>query len=185
MIHLLDHQGNNICSKTLQAHTVAVNQISIDQNGDFIGSCSDDGKVFIYGLYSTENNHDMRMERLVKSIALDPNYYKTGSGRKFITGKIYSILFFFQNLYSILILKRILSIFVFRRTILGDSKLILYEKTFLSRIKSTVLCEAKGGVRSISWIGQYVAWASDTGVRIYDFNAKCSLGLLQWSRSSE
>ena len=68
-IHLLDHQGNNIQSKSLQAHTVAVNQISIDHNGDFIASCSDDGKVFIYGLYSTENNHNMSMGRSVKSIA--------------------------------------------------------------------------------------------------------------------
>lgn len=86
MIHLLDHQGNNIQSKTLQAHIVAVNQISIDHNGDFIASCSDDGKVFIYGLYSTENNHNINLGRLVKSIAIDPNYYKSGSGRKFITG---------------------------------------------------------------------------------------------------
>ncbi|XP_046741986.1 vacuolar protein sorting-associated protein 41 homolog isoform X1 [Diprion similis] len=150
MIHILDHKGNIIRSKTLQAHTVAVNQISIDQNGDFIGSCSDDGKVVIYGLYSTENNHNMSMERLVKSIALDPYYYKTGSGRRFLT---------------------------------GDSKLILYEKTFLSRIKPTILCEAEGGVRSISWAGQFVAWASDTGVRIYDLSAKCSLGVIQWTRS--
>ncbi|XP_043786040.1 vacuolar protein sorting-associated protein 41 homolog isoform X3 [Apis laboriosa] len=128
MIHLLDHQGNNIQSKSLQAHTVAVNQISIDHNGDFIASCSDDGKVFIYGLYSTENNHNMSMGRLVKSIAIDPNYYKSGSGRRFIT---------------------------------------------------------EGGVRSIAWISHFVAWASDTGVRIYDLNARCSLGLIKWSKSAD
>lgn len=86
MIHLLDHQGNNIESRTLQAHTVAVNEISIDQKGDFIASCSDDGKVFIYGLYNRENNHNMNLGRLVKSIAIDPSYYKSGSNRKFITG---------------------------------------------------------------------------------------------------
>ncbi|XP_043598277.1 vacuolar protein sorting-associated protein 41 homolog isoform X1 [Bombus pyrosoma] len=152
MIHLLDHQGNNIQSKSLQAHTVAVNQISIDHNGDFIASCSDDGKVFIYGLYSTENNHNISMGRLVKSIAIDPNYYKSCSGRRFIT---------------------------------GDDKLVLYEKTFLSRMKLTVLCDAEGGVRSIAWIGHFVAWASDTGVRIYDLNAKCSLGLIKWIRSTD
>lgn len=89
MIHLLDHQGNNIQSKSLQAHTVAVNQISIDYKGDFIASCSDDGKVYIYGLYSTENNHNMSMGRLVKSIAIDPNYYKNGNGRRFITGNYF------------------------------------------------------------------------------------------------
>ncbi|KAI4491843.1 PREDICTED: vacuolar protein sorting-associated protein 41 homolog [Polistes canadensis] len=152
MIHLLDHQGNNIQSKSLQAHTVAVNQISIDHNGDFIASCSDDGKVFIYGLYSAENNHNLNLGRLVKSIAIDPNYYKSGSGRKFIT---------------------------------GDDKLILYEKTFLSRIKPTVLSEAIGGVRSVAWAGQFIAWASDTGVRVYDLNARCSLGLIKWTKTDE
>jgi len=95
MIHLLDHQGNNIKSKMLQAHTVAVNQISIDYNGDFIASCSDDGKIFIYGLYSTENNHNMSMGRLVKSIAIDPNYK---SGRRFITGSVLN----FNNIHDII-----------------------------------------------------------------------------------
>ncbi|XP_029675831.1 vacuolar protein sorting-associated protein 41 homolog isoform X2 [Formica exsecta] len=152
MIHLLDHQGNNVKSKTLQAHTVAVNQISIDHNGDFIASCSDDGKVFIYGLYSTEDNHNMSMGRLVKSIAIDPNYYKSGSGRRFIT---------------------------------GDDKLVLYEKIFLARMKPTVLCEAEGGVKSVAWSGRFVAWASDTGVRVYDLDARCSLGLIKWSRTPD
>jgi hypothetical protein len=44
-------------------------------------------QVFIYGLYSTENNHNMVIGRLVKSISIDPNYYKSGSGRRFITGE--------------------------------------------------------------------------------------------------
>ncbi|XP_076655812.1 vacuolar protein sorting-associated protein light [Halictus rubicundus] len=152
VIHLLDHQGNNIKSKSLQAHTVAVNQISIDQNGDFIASCSDDGNIFIHGLYSPENNHKMNIGRLVKTIAIDPNYYKSNSGRRFIT---------------------------------GDDKLVLYEKTFLSRMKLTMLCEAEGGVRSVAWIGQFVAWASDIGVRVYDLNARCSLGFIKWTRSAE
>ncbi|KAK7789046.1 hypothetical protein R5R35_010545 [Gryllus longicercus] len=154
MIHLLDHQGNNIRGKELRAHSVAVNQISIDQNGDFIASCSDDGKVFVYGLYSTENNHDMVIGRLVKSVAIDPNYFKAGSGRRFVT---------------------------------GDERLVLHEKTFLSRlkssVKSTVLCEAEGGVQNIKWNGQFIAWASDIGVRVYDVDAHCSLGLIKWTRN--
>lgn len=175
MIHLLDHQGNNIESKTLQAHTVAVNQISIDYNGDFIASCSDDGKVFIYGLYSTENNHNMSMGRLVKSIAIDPNYYKSGSGRRFITGISLSVpLAFIKNLSDG-------KLMIFS----GDDKLVLYEKTFLSRMKQTVLCEAEGGVRSVAWTGHFVAWASDIGVRVYDINARCSLVLIKWTKSAE
>ncbi|XP_066597846.1 vacuolar protein sorting-associated protein 41 homolog isoform X2 [Prorops nasuta] len=152
MVHLLDHQGNKIKSKTLQEHSVAVNQLSIDQKGDYIASCSDDGKVYIYGLYNTENNHTLSMGRLIKSIAIDPCYYKTGSGHRFIT---------------------------------GDDELVLYEKTFLSRMKSTILCKAEGGVKSIAWSGHFVAWASDIGVRVYDLNAKCSLVLITWSRSGE
>lgn len=80
-------------SITLQAHTVAVNQISIDRKGDFIASCSDDGKVYICGLYNGENNDNMSLGRLVKSIAIDPSYYKGGNNRKFITGFIFKYSF--------------------------------------------------------------------------------------------
>lgn len=52
-------------------------------------------------------------------------------------------------------------------------------------MKLTVLCEAEGGVRSIAWTDQFVAWASNTGVRVHDLNARCSLGLIKWSRSLE
>lgn len=83
---LLDHQGN--CINEFRAHTVAVNQISIDSNGDFIASCSDDGKVFIHGLYSQDNNHNINVGRLVKTIALDPNYHKPGSGGRFFVGTL-------------------------------------------------------------------------------------------------
>jgi hypothetical protein len=51
-------------------------------------------------------------------------------------------------------------------------------------MKSIILWEAEGGVRSVSWTGQFVAWASSTNVRVYDLNAKCSLGLIKWSGTS-
>ena len=58
--------------------------------------------------------------------------------------------------------------------ITGDDKLALYEKTFLSRMKSKLYCaKAEGGVRSVAWIGHFVAWASDIGVRVYDL--KCQI----------
>jgi len=67
----------------------------------------------------------------------------------------------------------------------GDERLVLHEKTFLSRLKSTVLYEAEGGVQNIKWNAQFVAWASDIGVRVYDINARCSLGLIKWNRNPE
>lgn len=93
VIHLLDHEGNTVPigsqegeSKELQAHAVAVNAISVDANGDYIASCSDDGRVCVRGLYSSDNAHSLALGRQVKCVALDPLYYKSGSGRRFLTG---------------------------------------------------------------------------------------------------
>ncbi|XP_017786733.1 PREDICTED: vacuolar protein sorting-associated protein 41 homolog [Nicrophorus vespilloides] len=146
-VHVLDHDGNLIKNVQLKPHAVAVNQISIDVKGDYIATCSDDGKVFVQGLYSKDNNHNLNIGRLMKTVALDPNYFKPSSGRRFIT---------------------------------GDDKLTLYEKTFLSRLRSTVLCESEGFVRSLCWGENFIAWSSDIGVRVYDINARCSLGLIKW-----
>ncbi|KAG7303143.1 hypothetical protein JYU34_013175 [Plutella xylostella] len=155
VVHLLDHEGNTVPfgaggAKELQAHAVAVNMISVDEAGDHIASCSDDGKLLVAGLYAADNEHSLALGRVVKSVALDPNYYKSGSGRRFLT---------------------------------GDNKLTLYEKTFLNRLRSTVLCECEGYVQAMAWCGRFVAWASEVGVRVYDLVARCSLGLIQWEKS--
>ncbi|XP_073992200.1 vacuolar protein sorting-associated protein light [Rhodnius prolixus] len=155
IIHLLDHQGNNVWNRELRAHSVAVNQISIDANGDYIASCSDDGKVIVFGLYSSENSHDFLVGRLVRSVAIDPFYYKSGSGRRFIT---------------------------------GDERLVLHEKSLFSRLKSTVLGDAsvEGGVTTIKWSpgGELLAWATNVGFRVYDLNARTSLGLVKWTNTN-
>ncbi|KAJ8982241.1 hypothetical protein NQ317_013543 [Molorchus minor] len=147
IIHILDHQGNSIRGKELKAHTVSVNQISIDNNGEFIATCSDDGRVFIHSLFSKENNLHLNLGRLVKTITLDPNYYKYGTNKRFIT---------------------------------GDDKLTLFERTFLGGLRPTVLCESEGLVRSLCWGENFLAWSSNVGVRVYDMNARCSLGLIKW-----
>lgn len=66
----------------------------------------------------------------------------------------------------------------------GDNKLTLYEKTFLNRLRSTVLCDCEGYVQAMAWQDRFVAWACEVGVRVYDFVARCSLGLIQWEKSS-
>lgn len=56
-VYLLDHQGNMVdksMEKKLKfsSHLISVNQISIDNGGEYIGTCSDDAMVnrlvFIY-----------------------------------------------------------------------------------------------------------------------------------------
>lgn len=109
VIHLLDHEGNTVPisqdnnQKDLQAHAIAVNKISVDVNGDYIASCSDDGKVLVYGLYTNDNTHNITLGRVVKSIALDPYYYKSGSGRRFLTGFYYIIKYLTHFWYSVYI----------------------------------------------------------------------------------
>lgn len=44
-ILITDHLGNIIPEYQIRAHTYPVNAISIDENGDFIGSCCQEGKV--------------------------------------------------------------------------------------------------------------------------------------------
>lgn len=88
-IRLFDHLGNCIHqSPELVGHSIAVNCISIDDNGDYLVSCSDDGKVIINGLYTTENNIVLNHDRPIKAVAIDPVFYKSGQGRRFVTGEL-------------------------------------------------------------------------------------------------
>ena len=72
-----------------------------------------------------------------------------------------------------------------RKFIVGDNRLTLYEKTFLKGLKTTILSESEGQVATIKWNGQFIAWASALGVRVYDLYEKCSLGLIKWEEPKE
>lgn len=68
-----------------------------------------------------------------------------------------------------------------RKFVIGEgSRLTLYERTIFKNYKSTILCEAEGLVNAISWHGNFLAWASSIGIRVYDLNERCSLGLIKW-----
>lgn len=150
LVYVLDHQGNLVRNELLRSHTVAVNQISMDTKGDFIATCSDDGKAYVYGLYTQDHQIEINVGRCVKSVAIDPYYYKEGKHRRFVT---------------------------------GDDRLVLHEKTFLSRVRSTVLFEAVGKVQNIKWKDRFIAWSCDVGVRLYDVKGATSLVLIKWNRT--
>lgn len=48
-VYLLDHQGNavesNLSSGDRHTHSVAVNHIDVDPKGEYVATCSDDGRV--------------------------------------------------------------------------------------------------------------------------------------------
>lgn len=44
-LHLLDHLGHSSQQQEFPSHGMAVKMVDIDSGGDYIASCSDDGKV--------------------------------------------------------------------------------------------------------------------------------------------
>ncbi|XP_027340722.1 vacuolar protein sorting-associated protein 41 homolog isoform X3 [Abrus precatorius] len=82
VVYILDFLGNQV--KEFSAHAAVVNDLSFDVEGEYIGSCSDDGSVVINSLFSNEK---MKFEyhRPMKAIALDPDYSRNTS-RRFVAG---------------------------------------------------------------------------------------------------
>jgi len=71
-VHVLDLNGNQI--RRFSPHSAMVNDVCIDRNGDFIGSCSQDGTVAISSLYDGAASTTHWYQRPVCAIALDPEY---------------------------------------------------------------------------------------------------------------
>lgn len=44
-LYILDHEGNAISEQKFPKHMVSINEISVDSKGEYIATCSDDGKV--------------------------------------------------------------------------------------------------------------------------------------------
>lgn len=147
-IHVLDHQGNKV--KEFSPHSNPVTMLDMDDNGDYVASCSHDRKVVIQGLYTVENSHNLTMDSPVRSVALDPFYHKPRSGRRFVV---------------------------------GTTKVVLYEKAMFGQLRSTVLSEGSGPARAMKWMGQFLAWATDSGVRVMDMNTKTVITLIKRDHS--
>ncbi|KAF5744798.1 hypothetical protein HS088_TW07G00378 [Tripterygium wilfordii] len=78
--------------KEFPAHTAAVNDLSFDIEGEYVGSCSDDGSVVINSLF-TDEKLKFDYHRPMKAIALDPDYSKKSS-RRFVAGGLAGHLYF-------------------------------------------------------------------------------------------
>lgn len=89
-VYLLDHLGNSVSSQLNKdsdkfKHTVAVNEVDIDAKGEYIATCSDDGKVNIIGLLSEENNQTITFGHSIRTVVLDPDP-KATEAKRFIVG---------------------------------------------------------------------------------------------------
>lgn len=89
-VHILDFLGNQV--KEFTAHTATVNDLCFDTEGEYIGSCSDDGSVVINSLF-TDEKLKFDYHRPMKAIALDPDYARNSS-RRYVAGGLAGHLYF-------------------------------------------------------------------------------------------
>ncbi|KAF5937666.1 hypothetical protein HYC85_025172 [Camellia sinensis] len=89
-LHILDFLGNQVME--FPAHTATVNDLCFDIEGEYIGSCSDDGSVVISSLF-TDERMKFDYHRPMKAIALDPDYARKSS-RRFVAGGLAGHLYF-------------------------------------------------------------------------------------------
>lgn len=71
--------------KEFRAHTAPVNDLNFDTEGEYIGSCSDDGSVVINSLFTDDEKMKFDYHRPMKAISLDPDYTKNQS-KRFVAG---------------------------------------------------------------------------------------------------
>ncbi|KAI8987337.1 hypothetical protein BDF20DRAFT_814816 [Mycotypha africana] len=152
-VHILDFEGNVI--KSFKSHSATINDISIDNSMEYVASASDDGKVNIYALYTPEIQ-SYNFKRPIKSVALDPEYARKGANKKkFVSG----------GLAEQLILST-----QEKRTNWFSSGTASSTTTSNHNYhhKDVVLHANEGPIYAIRWAKNFIAWANDTGVKIYD-----------------
>jgi vacuolar protein sorting-associated protein 41 len=59
-LYILDHEGNINSHRRFPKHIVGINRISVDNKGEFIATCSDDGQVshLSFELIKKKMHHD-------------------------------------------------------------------------------------------------------------------------------
>ncbi|KAG7231171.1 hypothetical protein INR49_012002 [Caranx melampygus] len=125
------------CMTVHDKSSVKINQISLDESGEHVGICSEDGKVQVFGLYTREGFHE-NFDCPIKVVALHPQFTRSNY-KQFVT---------------------------------GGNKLLLYERNWLNRWKTSVLHEGEGSITNIKWRANLIAWANNVGVKIYDISTK-------------
>ncbi|KAG9341613.1 hypothetical protein JZ751_019130 [Albula glossodonta] len=72
------------CMTVHDKSPVKINQISLDEFGEHVGICSEDGKVQVFGLYTREGFHE-NFDCPIKVVALHPQFGRSNS-KQFVTG---------------------------------------------------------------------------------------------------
>ncbi|KAJ3144786.1 Vacuolar protein sorting-associated protein 41 [Geranomyces variabilis] len=142
VVHILDLIGTDV--KRFQCHSATVTALSIDTNGEYVASASDDGKVVINSLYSSEVQL-VNYKRPVKAVSLEPDYSKKTT-RQFVSGGMAEIL-----------------------TMTG--------KGWFGN-KDVTISSGEGPIYTVQWRGNFIAWANEAGVKIYDVSSQQKIAFI-------
>ncbi|KAM7322640.1 hypothetical protein ACRRTK_018145 [Alexandromys fortis] len=193
-VYLLDVQGN--ITQKFDVSPVKINQISLDESGEHMGVCSEDGKVQVFGLYSGEEFHET-FDCPIKIIAVHPQFVRS-SCKQFVTGgkkyrvgpevgidggsnmlPLYQASFLstppaipLSSQWQKRWVKDQCDAGYLKIRVLLCPQLLLFERTWMNRWKSSVLHEGEGNIRSVKWRGHLIAWANNMGVKIFDITSK-------------
>jgi WD40 repeat protein len=83
-VKLLDHNGTFLKDREYRLHTHVINQIAVDEEGEFLATASDDGKVHITGLF-VKYNLSVEYDTPAKSVAIHPHFSRS-TNRVFVLG---------------------------------------------------------------------------------------------------
>ncbi|TMW69274.1 hypothetical protein Poli38472_001430 [Pythium oligandrum] len=158
---LLELDGRFI--RRLHQHYKKVNQVCIDETGQYIASCSDDGTVAVYTLFPSTGVPKNNNTTASATSSTASSHISVAS-----TGGEVNIYNYFSAIYSVQLEDR----YALKRErsfacggIAGQ--LIINKKGWIIDKENTVH-EGEGPVHEIKWKDGLVAWANDWGVKVYD-----------------
>ena len=140
-MHIVELTGKRL--KSFKPHMASIVDVAMDPSGEFIGTASIDGVLFMYVRSSlidislgqvvihslnTPESYSFDYKRPMRSVALEPNFSRRGT-RSFVCGGL-------------------------------AGNLILHEKGWFGH-RETVLHNGEGPIWQVRWRGTLIAWAND------------------------
>ncbi|KAJ3116451.1 Vacuolar protein sorting-associated protein 41 [Physocladia obscura] len=145
-VHILDLSGNNV--KKFSPHAASVTAIAIDSSAEYVASASDDA-------YRKEKKKSQKLMRFVS----------------YMQAELSSARYILPMPVKCVALEPEYSKKPSRTHISGGTaeELVMTGKGWFSSF-DTVLSSGEGAIWAIEWRNNYIAWANNAGVKIYDFS---------------
>lgn len=161
-VHLLDFHGNEI--RRFQNHISTVNDIVFDTTFEYMASCGSDGSVTVLCLYEDEGQSASRILTTAKAHLSPP-----------LVQLLYD-----SAVTSVSLDPRYASAF-HKNVCVGclDGQLFVNTPGWLRGRKDNVLHSNQGPVAAVRWCGNYVAWANDKGIKIFNYATGQRLGFVR------